>query len=159
MTDVICLKGVTFADQHFHSAVLLRGGEPLQKEYYGNLVLSLNFLVPFIGGNQAILKTMSLKEATPIETIDLYRELLGKLQIGQAHLPSKIALIKELLTADEKALSEGRPSVVGKTARDVPGSPGIQEAADAFEATEKDGKLAGGEVPPPLAELSEEDTK
>jgi len=140
MNECICLKGVTFDRKYFHSAVLLRGDNPAQKEYYGNLILSLNFLVPFIGGNQAILKTMFLKEATPIETIDLYRELLGKLQIGLAHLPSKIGLIKELLTADEKALSEGRPSVVGKTARDVPGSPGVQEAADAFEATEEEPK-------------------
>lgn len=140
MDECICLKGVTFDRKYFHSAVLVRGSDPTQTEYFGNLILSLNFLVPFIGGNQGILKTMSLKGSTPIETIDLYLTLLEVLKYIAGDNDAVVGavvnrddLIKELLTADEKALSKGAP---------IPPVDPLKGVAppSAFEATEEDAK-------------------
>lgn len=109
MGEVICLKGVSFGRGFFHSATLVRPGEQADERYKGNLTLSLNFMIPFVGGHQAVLNNMFLKEATPIGTIDLYLELLRKVGVASCDLPNRANLIEELLTADEKALSKGAP--------------------------------------------------
>ena len=146
MNECICLKGVTFDRKYFHSATLLRPKEDAGEKYAGNLTLIVNFIVPNIGGSQGILKTMFLKEATPIETIDLYRDLLLKLELGKANLPSKSMLIKELLTADEKALSKTATS----SQEDLLGGtvPPISEHVRAAKPN-----------PPSVLEATEEDAK
>ena len=132
MNECICLKGVTFDRKYFHSATLLRPKEDAGEKYAGNLTLTVNFIVPNIGGSQGILKTMFLKEATPIETIDLYLMLLEALRnIANRKgpccpvSPTRADLINELLTGDEKALTAGLvppdppPSVLEATEEDT----------------------------------------
>ncbi len=111
MNEVISLKGVSFDRKYFHSTTLLRPGKEAGGEYAGNLVLTINFIIPDISGNKGVLKTMFLKGLTPIETIDLYLSLLRKLRElirdnNSGGLPDRDELIKEHLTADEKALIE-----------------------------------------------------
>ena len=112
MGECICIKGVAFDRDYFHSASLVRGTDPKREEYFGNLIVSVNFIIPNIAGNQAILNTMLIKETDPIGTIDLYRRLLTLLRVIDNHLPSRDGLIEDLLTADEKALMDAKFPVV-----------------------------------------------
>ena len=124
MNEVISLKGVSFDRKYFHSATLIRGTDPAKEKYYGNLLVAVNFIIPNIGGNQGILNTTFLKGDNPVETIDLYLSLLEKLlkcmnDVGTIYgISGRDELIKDYLTADEKALSKeplAQPTQEGPT--------------------------------------------